>query len=178
MMPSLTHTSPCSVGMIIRGPQVLHTPYIQGSFCLRVRVSNTQLCIFRVPRMDHNTTVKLFTPSFSLWYMLLNTCVCMCVYMCAGICTHMYTHVPGGRKRELEGNRNPSMQLTCGYGGTPRFCLRVHPAEVHTYFLLSVLCPKLHQNPQSRLRRNRKENGSHRTNRSECVTVPDWQTQR
>lgn len=130
--------------------------------------------------MDHNTPVKLYTPSFRLWYMLLNTCVCVhvCVYTCVGIYAHMHTHVPGGRKRELEGNRNPSTQLTCGCGGTPRFCLPAHPAEVRTYFLLSVLCPRLHQNPQSQLQRNRKENGPHRTNCSERVMVPDWETQR
>lgn len=79
---------------------------------------------------------------------------------CLRVCAPIYVGRTAQRK-QLKGNRKQWMRLTCGYGEIPQFCLLVHLAEVCTYFLLSALCPMLHQNPQSQLQGNRERKTSH-----------------
>jgi hypothetical protein len=74
---------------------------------------------------------------------------------------HVHMHVPiplymlGGREQQFKGTVKLCVRLTCGYGEIPQFCLLEHLAEVCTYSLLSAPGPRLHQNPQSQLKRNR-----------------------
>lgn len=76
------------------------------------------------------------------------------------VCVH--THLRWkDREKQHKGNARHPVGLTCDCGETPRFCLLVHLAEVCTCFLLNALCPMLHQNPQSRLPRNRERRRSH-----------------
>lgn len=105
-----------------------YIPVIRGGDCPMVL---THSVLSDGPQWTTTPTVKLYTASFSLLHITQHVCVHPCTR---------------SRKQQLEG-----LQLTCGCGGTPRFCLLGHPVEVRTYFLLSVLCPMLHQNPQSRL---------------------------
>lgn len=69
----------------------------------------------------------------------------LCVYPCRW----------EGWRETAKGKRKTMNRLTCGCGEIPQFCLQVHLAEVCTYFSLSVLCLMPHQNPQSRLQRDR-----------------------
>lgn len=116
-------------------------------------------------------------PSEPLWSFSLTLSVFLHNSFCGGWlgCTPMYT---GGRENRLRGNMEPRMRLTCGYGEIPRFCPLVRLAEVCIYFLLSALCPRLHQNPQSQLKRNRKKNRSRRKDTSQFVNIPQLAQQK